>query len=114
MKKLLKEFFGNKFNIVLTVIQVLALIMLVLGKVSGFCYLLAIAMEGVFFIVWGIRIFCQNKEIVKKQNIIDSLPISQNELDTMHKSNTRHIKANKLQAVLFIMMGIVLIFMLIF
>lgn len=113
MKKLLKEFFGNKFNIVLTAIQVLALIMLVLGKVSGFCYLLAIAMEGVFFIVWGIKNFCQNKEILKKQNLIETLPLTQNDMDTMHKSNTRHIKANKLQGVLFIMLGIVLIFMLI-
>ena len=113
MKKFLKEFFSNKFYIVLTIIQSLAIIMLALGMVSGIFYALAIALEGVFFVVWGIRIFYQNKEIVKKQNLIDALPMSQSDIDTMHKSNTRHIKANKLQAILFIMLGIVLIFMLI-
>ena len=110
MREKIIEFFSNKFNLILTIVQVIALVLFGFGNVWAICFVLAISSEGVFFVVLGIKTFANNKQIKSRESMMGALPIKKAELEHMQKQNNRTIKLNKLQAVLYIIMGIILVF----
>lgn len=110
MRKFILEFFKNKFNTTLFIMQTVACLFFVLGYAWGGFLLFAIISEGVFFVTLGIRSIISNREIVRKESIIAGLPIGQDEIESMQKSNRRKMKNNKFTGVLYILMGILLVF----
>ena len=114
MRDFFSKFFRNKFNIALLIVQCIALAFFLLGNFWGVAFIFAVLSESVFFILLGIRLFKQNKEILSNQDIMLGLPIAKSEMESLEKSNKKNIRANKLQAILCIFMGIVLFFIVIF
>ena len=114
MKNTLIKFFSNKFNLILTIVQSAAVLCFLLNNALTFLLILGIVLEGVFFIVLGVRMFFDNKKIRQKEDLMRSLPMQREDEASMQKNNTRQIKANIWQAVLYIVMGIILIFLVLF
>ena len=110
MKKIIEKFLKNKFNVVLLIVQVIAILFLILGSMWDFAYILAVILEGVFFVLLGIKMFINNSKIRYKESLMQNLPIQKQEMESIQKSNVRKIKSNKFQAILYILMGILLIF----
>ena len=106
----IKNFFKNKFNLILTIIQALALILFAFGSVWGVCTIIGLVIEGVFLIVWGIKMFVGNKSIKSKEELLSALPIDQSESEKMQKRNKITIKGNRFQGVMLILLGILIIF----
>ena len=106
----IKNFFKNKFNLILTIIQALALILFAFGSVWGVCTIIGLIIEGVFLIVWGIKMFVGNKSIKSKEELLSALPIDQSESEKMQKRNKITIKGNRFQGVMLILLGILIIF----
>lgn len=110
MRKFISTFFKSKFNIVLFIVQVVACLFFILGSAwVGFVFF-AIISEGVFFIILGIKTIVSNRQISQKESILAKLPIGQDEIDSMQKSNKRKMKSNKFTGFLYIVMGIILVF----
>ena len=105
---------SNKFNITLIIIQIIAIVLFVLGNAWSICFLIGISVEGVFFIVLGIKYFFDNKEISRREDLLESLPMQKADIEVMEKNNNRKIKSNKFQAILYILMGIILVFIILF
>lgn len=114
MRDFLKRFFSNKLNIVLTILQVVVVVFFLFGNVWNTCLLIAIVIEGVFFVTLGIKSLFSNKFIRSQESLFEKLPMQKAEIESLEKSNNRKIKSNKLQAVLYMIMGIVLVFLVIF
>jgi len=110
MKNFLVNFFKNKFNTILFIVQVVACLFFALGNVWGICFLFAVMSEGVFFFVMGVRSIVSNREIMRKESMLTSLPIAEDEIESLQKSNKRKVKSNQLQGVLYILMGLLLVF----
>ena len=106
----IKNFFKNKFNLILTIIQALALILFAFGSVWGVCTIIGLVIEGVFLIIWGIKMFVGNKSIKSKEELLSALPIDQSESEKMQKRNKITIKGNRFQGVMLILLGILIIF----
>ena len=110
----MREFFKNKFNLTLFILQCVAVLFFCLINVWSICFVFAIFCEGAFFIVLGIAILNKNKQISKKESLLHNLPMQKNDIEDMEKRNKQKIKLNKFQAVLYIIMGILLIFLCVF
>lgn len=92
----------------------MAVLCFLLSNILAFLLIIGIVLEGIFFVVLGIKKFFDNRLIKKQENIISALPMQKGDIESMQKSNTRQIKANVWQAVLYIIMGIILIFIVLF
>ena len=104
------DFFKSKINIVLVAVQVTAILLFLLGNFWSICFVLAVMSEGVFLIVLGVKTFNGNKQLKKKEEMLMGLPMDKLELENMKKRNSRIIKSNKLQGVLYIVMGLIFLF----
>jgi len=114
MKNKIINFFKNKFNLILTICQVVALMLLGFGSIWQICFILSIVAEGIFFVVLGIKMLVGNKDILKDQEMYESLPLEQTEIERMEKRNVKTIKYNKFQAIMYIILGIILVFIVLF
>ncbi len=104
------EFFKNKFNISLIVLQVLAVISYFLSSRFLLFLILFFVLEGAFFIVWGVKYIIVNKDTKYKLEIYNQLPYTDEQRETIRKNSENNSKNNKLMAVMLILLGIVLFF----
>jgi len=109
----MKQFFKSKINITLFSIQSLAFLFLCFCSLHGIFVILAIVLEGVFFIVYGVSFFLQNKNVNKETDIYNMMPISDEEKKSLSQRNLKSKKFNKLKGLMFIAFGIILIFLII-
>lgn len=109
----MKNFFKSKMNIVFFSIQALAILSLCFSEINGFFAIVAIFLEGVFFIIYGFSSFYQNKKVDKKTELYSMLPISEDEKKALSQSGDKGKKHNILKGVLFICFGVILVFLII-
>ena len=83
----IKKFLKNKFNLTLLIVQACAILMFAFGSVWAICTIIGLIVEGVFFVLWGIKMIVGNKEIRKKEELLNSLPIGHTESEKMQKRN---------------------------
>lgn len=110
----MKEFFKSKFNIVLFSTQVLALLALCFSSLNGIFLIISIVMEGVFFVVYGVNCFLANKKMERDNDLYELLPISEEEKKTMSVREKKSKKGNILKGIMFIVFGIMLVFLVVF
>lgn len=110
MMEYLKKFLSRKFNIVLTITLLLALLFLAFCNVWSLAIIFSIVLLGVYLILLGVNNFLKNKEIVKSQEILEKLPFSESQIENSKKQDRKKIKSNKFQGILYILFGIILIF----
>jgi hypothetical protein len=110
MKDKIINFFKNKFNIVLIIIQIVALVCYFLGNVSFVFSIMFFLLEGGFFITLGIRILIGVKNSRYSDELLTQLPYSQEEIQMKRKMNQNTNKNNKFVAFSFIVLGCILIF----
>ena len=110
MKDKLLAFFKDKFNISLVVLQVLALISFCFSEISGVVASMFFVLEGVFFIVLGIKILLNIKKTRDKYEILSQLPYTEAEKAEIIKKTESANKNNKFIGVVLILIGIILIF----
>ncbi len=110
MKEKIKEFFSDTWNIVLTVFQCIGILAFLLLEISRIFTIIFLLCEGVFFILLSIKILQRKKKILEQQAIYDQLPYSHEQLESMHRANERAIKSNRLMSVMYMALGIVLVF----
>ena len=108
MKELLKKFLKDKFNIALSIIQIIAIVFVCLAYLSPYMLVIALVLESVFFLVWGIKVFHGIKVAIKNLDNMGKLPFSQAEIALMKKRAEYDIKGNKSRGVFFIIASIVL------
>ena len=110
MKEKILKIFKNKFNITLIILQVLALFCYFMaGLWQGFAVIFFV-LEGVFLIVWGIKIFADIKKIDDNHEILGQLPFTEEEKKNILKTDLRVKKNNRLVAIILIILGTVLVF----
>ena len=110
----MKDFFKNKFNLIYTILQAIAILFLCLSTLSGLFLILCIIVEGIFFIVLGVSYFVKIKEKEQKDDLYSQLPFAEERKEKTLKKNTRNRRFNKLTGVFYILIGVALIFMIIF
>ena len=109
MKDLIDKFLKNKLNIVLLIIQAIALICLILSSVSIILNILFLLFESVFFVLWGILNLLFIKAIKKRIEEYSLLPYSNEQLVLFIKSDKIQIRNNKFKGVMLICMGVFLL-----
>lgn len=110
----MKKFLKNKFNLTLVIVQAIALLFLCFCNLSVVFIMLAIGVEGVFFILYGVKYFINNKELNEKNNLLELLPMEDEEKKQMNIKESKSKKGNVGKALLFIFFGVILIFLMIF
>lgn len=110
MKERLLMFIKDKFNIALIAIQVIAIICYSLSNFSGFFSVLFFVLEGIFFILWGIKLFYKVKKSQAEMEIYSQLPYTEHQKIALRKKQESVNKNNRFIALMLIILGIVLLF----
>ena len=103
------NFFKNKFNMAILIVQCVAIICYLLGFLWGGMSLLFFACEGVFFVVWGIKCIFLARD--NKTYLNDELDVKQ--LNKINKKEKWENKNNILIGIGLILLGGMLIFSLV-
>ena len=114
MREKIQKFFSDTWNIVLTVFQCIGIIAFILIELSSIFAILFLLCEGVFFMLFGIKMLKRKKKILEDQAVYDQLPYSQEQIELIHKANERTIKNNKLMGIMMMALGFVLIFLILY
>lgn len=110
MKEYLISFFKDKFNIILSLIQVMALILLAFFHISLVCTILFFVLESAFFVCWGIKIMIHAKRIKNNEEFYSQLPYTEMQVELLKKSAESEIKNSKFRGLMFIFLGVILLF----
>ena len=110
MKQKVIEFFKNKLNMALIILQTLALISFSLCELFVFFLVMFFVFESAFLIVWGVKFIVANKDARYKLEIYDQLPYTSEQREVIRKNSENNSKNNKMMAVMLILFGIVLFF----
>lgn len=114
MKNYLQKFFKSKLNILLVASQTLALLFLCFVSTGTWAYILTLVMEGLFFVFLGCKQFAKNKELDETLEIQSKIKIENIDMETQNKRAKFEKKGNVFQAILYFLMGLVLIVVAIF
>lgn len=110
MKEKILKFLKDKFNIALIVIQVVALICYALSGVAEIFVILFVALEGVFFVILGVKILHSISLSRDMQEVYEQLPYTEEEKKILRKKQESASKNNRFVAIILIILGIVLFF----
>lgn len=110
MKDLIDRILKNKFNIVLVIIQIVAVLCFLLGQRFVFGTVMFFILEGGFLITWGIKLLIEVRNSKYSEEIVNQLPYTQDQREYIFKKNKRDNKNNKFMAFMLIALGIVVIF----
>ena len=110
----MKDFFKSKLNVAMFVLQCVALFLLCLCNIHIIFLILAFMCEGSFFIILGASCFVANKKMNKDVEIRNMLPLSDEEKNIMAEQQKKRAKGNKLKGILYVIFGVILIFLFIF
>ena len=110
MKEKMLRFLKNKFNITLIVIQMIAIVVYLINGLWEYMPVIFFALEGVFFIVWGVKILSDLKKLDVQQEVFGQMPYTDEERIEIAKRNKAVRKNNKFLAVALIILGAVLFF----
>lgn len=110
MKEKILKLLKDKYNIALIVIQVIAIICYALSCVAGVFVILFVSLEGVFFVMLGVKILRSITESNDLQEIYEQLPYTEQEKKMLRKKQESANKNNRFVAILLVILGIVLFF----
>lgn len=110
----MKNFFKSKLNIALVVIQGVALLFMCFSALVSWAIIPALILEGVFFIVYGVRFFYLNKDLDKQSELYALMPIGDDERKTLASAKKRNKRFNKIKGIIYIIFGVVLAFIFLF
>lgn len=110
MKNYIKEFLKQKLNISLFILEVVAIILFCLGRLEALFFSFGMSIQGLFFVVLGIKMIIKNKKIFNDYEIVQTLPYDKKYLDAQKKKTYDLIKNNKFLSIAFWCMGALLIF----
>ena len=109
MKSYLQKFFKSKLNIMIVASQTLALLFLCFLSTGKWAYILTLVLEGLFFIFLGCKQFAKNKELDEALEIQSKIKIEKIDMEKQNKRVNITKKGNVFQAMLYFLMGLVLI-----
>jgi hypothetical protein len=109
MKNQIINFFKNKLNTTLVLMQVVALIVFLMNSLSVVFVVLFFLLEGAFFIVWGAKIFYEMSHSMNQKETIMQLPYTDEERRRLMIQTERANKNNKYVAIMFILLGSILV-----
>ena len=109
MKDLLLKFIKNKFNIALIIVQTLALICLALTSIGAIFVYLFVMLEGVFFILWGIKGLNDSRKIFNMADQYAELPLTTEQKNYYRKKDLSNAKSTKSRAVMLIILGAIVL-----
>ena len=109
MKNQIINFFKNKLNTTLVLMQVVALIVFLINSLSVVFVVLFFLLEGAFFIVWGAKIFYEMSHGMNQKETIMQLPYTDEERRRLMMQTERSNKNNKSVAIMFILLGSILV-----
>lgn len=109
MKDKISNFFKNKFNITLVILQVVAIFSYFLGSLWWFCSIAFFVLESAFFIVWGVKILVEIKPQRYSNEILEQLPYNEQEKERIRRQSMNTTKNNKLMGWMLIALGVVVI-----
>lgn len=114
MKKALRNFFKSKLNIILTILQSLAVVFLCLCEVWRLAIVFMLIFEGLFFIFFGVKNLQKNKKLDENLELINKISIEKIDLEKEAKKNKFAKKSNVMTSVIYFLMGGILIIIAIF
>lgn len=114
MGRELRDFFKSKLNIILTVLQSLAILFLCLCSVWGLAIVFMLFLEGLFFVFLGVKKLQNNKKIDKQLELISQINIEKIDMEKEHKKNNLAKKSNVFTSIVYFIMGAILMFIAIF
>lgn len=114
MKKELRDFFKSKLNIILTVLQSLAILFLCLCTVWNVAIILFLIFEGLFFAFLGVKTLQKNKKLDAQLELRHKIDIGQMDMEKEGKKNKLAKKSNVFSAIIYFLMGLTLIIIAIF
>lgn len=109
MNKLI-DYFKDKLNLTLLIVQTLAILCYFLGFLWGVLSIVFFVLEGVFFVVWGIKWLLVAKKIQRQENVYKDFIVDDKKKEKISKTEQMRNKNNTLVGVGLIVMGVVLIF----
>ena len=109
MKKILQEFFKSKLNIIMAILQCLAILFLCLNSVWQMAVMFMLIFEGLFFILFGIKTLQKNKIMDKQLELIGKINIENIDMERESKKNKIMKKSNMFTSFIYFMMGATLI-----
>lgn len=114
MKKVLRDFFKSKLNIILTVLQSLAIVFLCLCAVWSLAIVFMLIFEGLFFVFFGVKNLQKNKKLDEKLELINKISIEKLDMEKEAKKNKFVKKSNVTTSIIYFIMGGILIIIAIF
>ena len=112
MGKIWKKFISNVYNIILAIIQVLALLSCALMNVAGVFVYFFILLEAAFFVVWGVKILVEARKILVRADQYADLPLTTEEKLYYRKKDINTYKSTKSRAIMFMILGAVFVLLL--
>ena len=112
MKNFWEKFISNKFNIVLAIIEFLALVSWgLMYALSIFVYFF-ILLQASFFVVWGVKVIKDSNKILIRADQYADLPMTSEEKMYYRKKDLQEYKSTRSRAVMLIVIGGVLLILL--
>ncbi len=110
MREYLKKFFKSKFNIVIAIVEAIAITLFIIGYfLSPICTYLFFLCQGAVCIMLGIKQLGTNKGITFNQQFYEELPYTESEKRALRKTDSSVIKNNKFLGISLIVIGSILI-----
>lgn len=110
MKRELRDFFKSKLNIILTVLQSLAILFLCLCGVWGLAIIFGLIFEGLFFIFLGVKNLQKNKKLDEMIELQRRINVDGFDVEKEGKRNKFAKKSSVLTSIVYFVMGLTLIF----
>ena len=109
MKKFLQDFFKSKLNIILFVLQVLAIIFVCLASIWNLAVMFVLIFEGLFFIAFGIKNLQKNKKLDEQLELLSKISIENIDMQRECKRNNLIKKSNVFTSIIYFLMGAMLL-----
>ena len=109
MKKFLQDFFKSKLNIILFVLQTLAIIFVCLASIWNLAVMFVLIFEGLFFIVFGIKNLQKNKKLDEQLELLSKISIENIDMQRECKRNSLIKKSNVFTSIIYFLMGAMLL-----
>lgn len=110
IKKLFGKIIKSKLNIAILSIQILAILLFCLMSISVLFLMLGCIIQGVCFILFGVKIMAINKKIFEEYELVQTLLYNPKQLEDQKKKTYITIKNNRFLTIAFIGIGVFLIF----
>ena len=111
MKEKIKKILSDKFNLTLVIVQTIAIICLILIRLSIVFNIAFLFLEGLYFILWGVKIIKNTNMIKYREEYYSKIPYTKEQLEYLRKKDIMDRKSGKFMGWMFIILGILLLYL---